>query len=168
MNDVEFLRSALRALADEAEWVRSDYAQWCGDRGASPRRIRETLCSYIVERSTAENNRGSRLGRRLTIVRLCDLDGQPHKVAASTLGLSRAQFYRERRLAIEHLANEMRRSIDDMAGELTEGTVHELLELHAVLKSANAAENKVIASLVAKTRSAILAMKEEQHGAIAL
>ena len=166
MRDAETLRSALRTLVDEAEWVRTEYAQWCQSHGASPRRVREALYAYVNERSASEQ-RGSRLGRRLTIIKLCDLEGQPHKVAASALGLSRAQFYRERRLAIDHLANEMRRTMEDVAAELHEGTVHELLELHQVLKAANTAGNRVIASLVAKTRSAILAMKEEHHGAIA-
>jgi len=167
MNDAELLRSALRALADEVEWVRTDYARSCAQRGASPRRIREAICLYVTERATVEG-RGSRLGRRISIVKLCDLDGHAHKVAASMLGLSRAQFYRERRLAIEHIANEMRRGIEDMSGDLPEGTIAELMELHTVLKSANTSGNRIIAALAAKTRAAITALQEEQHGAIAL
>ncbi len=71
-----------------------------------------------VDRLRAGHENGERLH---AIVSRCDLQGQPHKVVAGDLGLSRSQFYRDlalaRRIVAEEISADMARSISGLAVE---------------------------------------------------
>ena len=67
------------------------------------RRMLAHLDSRMAEEA-AHRFRDSSLARQYEIFRRCDLRGEPHTAVAADLGISRRQFYRERRQIAHRIA----------------------------------------------------------------
>lgn len=73
------------------------------DAGAV-RRMLEQLCAMMADEAR-QHVRDTSVVRRYEIFRRCDLAGEPHSVVASDLGISRRQFYRERRIIARRVSD---------------------------------------------------------------
>jgi hypothetical protein len=69
---------------------------------ASVRRLLRSAASDLLARGGGPAAEGAM--REHQILMRCDLNGEPHKRVAADLGLSMRQFYRERSMMIDHLA----------------------------------------------------------------
>jgi tetratricopeptide (TPR) repeat protein len=83
-----------------------------------------------------------RAKRWRAIVERCDLNGEAHEAVADSLGLSRAQFYRERRAAQESLAETLLRAFETpLEATLTVPSETEMqIEFAAALRTRGRAE----------------------------
>jgi tetratricopeptide (TPR) repeat protein len=78
------------------------------------------MALQAVDRLRAGHENGERLH---AIVSRCDLHGEPHKVVAGNLGLSRSQFYRDLAQARRIIAEEIREGMArDVSGLAVDGT----------------------------------------------
>lgn len=68
------------------------------------RKMLERLCATMAS-AADQHARDSSVVRQYEIFRRCDLMGEPHAAVASDLGVSRRQFYRERRILARRVAD---------------------------------------------------------------
>jgi len=150
---VLLLQPAVPALIDERTFLSTEFAAWCRARNVAPRTVRALLCRYITQHAGAKPAH-SRRNRRMHIVQLCDLEGLPHKVVSATVGLSRAQFYRERRAALRDLATEVDAFVSEFGAVLTVAKPEHLEEISTLLQGA-AQRNPVAAAILKRAHEAL-------------
>jgi hypothetical protein len=175
--DTATVRRGLRAVGDELAFGRSELGRWAADRGASPGAVRAAIVEHI--RGRARPGTPPRTARRFGLIAACDLDGESHKRIAADFGLSRAQFYRERRLAIE----EIRAIVVDAVGSCGQSVISEpfrsivfatgdreraFRELQEVALMLNRASGNGVAARLAREARAAAAIFEGRDGSIAV
>jgi tetratricopeptide (TPR) repeat protein len=82
--------------------------------GAMVARLREIVASAVdtlVRDDHASDD--ARVHRMATIIRRCDLEGEYQDAVAREIGLQKRQFFRERRLAIEHIAPQIYKIVEE-------------------------------------------------------